>query len=362
MAKKKKIVFSILSLVLILGLMGGVYAWFYLNESTYVDFGSDIVCEAGKSLEISADNGRTWNGMITQTGFSSETQDITGDGLNLYRPTKMDDHNLPLTYEQAVVYNKNTKTGDYVELKLKFRSTSPMDVYLSGESFIAPSDPAKEGNIFGNFSRDFIAGATRVAFIENGVTKMVWAPNPNYQLTSEQDGTFSFNEFGQPEVYRYTDTNYEVKPYSAADYANSRFVAGTTGADTAYAGKSARLFSIQPTADSYGYADLTLRIWFEGTDREASQALAGGQVKVKLKFTGIDKSEITDTQQQRLNQVTYSGGKLNGLMEGMSSSIDGINWAVYPDVPNLDGRAQVFVRFDETASHFASSPKMILLS
>ncbi|MBR6548893.1 MAG: hypothetical protein IKT68_05040 [Clostridia bacterium] len=362
MAKKKKIAFSVLSLILIMGLVGGVFAWFYLNESTYVDFGSDIVCEAGKSLEISADGGRTWNAMITQTGFSSETQDITGDGINLYRPTKMDDNNLPLSYEQAVVYNKQTKKGDYVELKLKFRSTSPMDVYLSGESYISPANPTKEGNIFGAFSRDFIAGATRVAFIENGVTKMIWAPNPNYQLTAGNDGMFSFNEFGQPEVYRYTDSNYQVQPYSEEDYANSRFVAGSTEADTAYAKKSARLFSIQPATDDYGYADLTLRIWFEGTDREASHALAGGQVKVKLKFTGIDKSEITADQQQKLDRVTCSNGNLSGLTEGMSSSVDGINWAIYPETPNLSGRSKVFVRYDETASHFASAVKTINIS
>ncbi|MBR4868304.1 MAG: hypothetical protein IKU10_04025 [Clostridia bacterium] len=356
---KKKIFLSVLSLVLTLALAAGVFAWFYLNESAQVDFGSDIVCEAGKSLEISADNGRTWSGMITRTGFSSETQDITGDGAHLYRPTKMDDNNMPISYENATVYNSLTKSGDYIELKLKFRSTSAMNVYLSEDSYISPADPTKEGNIFGAFSRDFIAGATRVALIENSVTKMVWAPNPNYQLTSGDNGTFTFNEFGQPEVYRYTDTNYQVKTYSEEDYAHLRFVTGSTEADTASAGKSARLFSINPTADSYGYADLTLRIWFEGTDREASHALAGGQVKVKLKFTGIDKSEITAQQQQKLDSVSYSGGKLNYLADGMSSSVDGINWVAYPDTPNLAGRSKVFVRYNETASHFASAVRTI---
>ena len=360
--KKKKIIISILSLVLILALAGGVYAWFYMNESTYVDYGSDIVCEAGKSLEISADNGNSWNGVITRDGFSSETQDITGDGANLYRPTQMDDYNQPVAYENAVAYDSATQTGDFVEMTLRFRSTSAMDVYLSGESFVSPTNPDKEGNIFGSFSRDYIAGAARVAFIENGTTKMVWAPNPNYQLTRNDNGTYTFAADGQPETYYYTNASYRTVAYSAEDFAASRFVTGTTEADTATTGKSARLFSIRPTENNYGYAELTVRIWFEGTDREASEALAGGQVKVKLKFTGIDKSEISDQQQQTLNAVSYSGGSLNGLDEGMSVSLDGKTWYDTASTPSLAGATKVFVRYAETASHFASAVKTLNIS
>ncbi len=359
---KKKIVFSILSIVLALTLVAGVYAWFYMNESTYVDYGSDIVCEAGKSLEISADNGNSWDGVISLTGFSSEMQDITGDGVNLYYPTKMDDYNQPVSYDVATVYNSTTKEGDYVELTLRFRSTSAMDVYLSGESFVSPANPDKTGNIFGDFSRDYIAGATRVAFIENGTTKMVWAPNPEYQLTRNENGAYHFTTAGTPETYYFTDTNHAVQPYTAEDYATSRFVTGSTGADVDTTGKSARLFSIRPSADDYGYADLTVRVWFEGTDREACHALAGGQVKVKLKFTGIDKSEVSTAQQQTLNAVSYSGGSVRGYLEGMSLSTDGKTWTDYPALPDLNGCTQAFVRYKETASHFASAVKAITIS
>ncbi len=363
---KKKLIFSILSILLVLTLIAGVYAWFYINESTYVDFGSDIVCEAGKSLEVSDDGGQTWSGVITRTGFSSETQDITGDGLNLYRPTKMDDYNRPITFEHATVYDASTHKGDYVELNLMFRSTSAMNVYLDGESFVAPADPNKTGNIFGNFSRDYIAGATRVAFIENGQTKMIWAPNPTYQLTRGENGIHSFNAQGEIETYYYTDTNKTQQAFTAADYAASHLVVGSTNADVATTGKSAKLFSIDPPEGDFGYATLTVRIWFEGTDREASEALAGGKVNVKLKFTGIDKSQVTAAQQQALNGVTYGSGTVSGLQEGMSFSVDGQTWTAYtptsPNLPSLNGISQLFVRIDETASHFASAVKTLTIS
>ena len=78
MKNKKKLILSIVAILILLATIGGTLSWFFINESSYVDYGSDIACEAGQSLEISNDGGETWSGFIDNSDFSSSTVDITG--------------------------------------------------------------------------------------------------------------------------------------------------------------------------------------------------------------------------------------------------------------------------------------------
>ena len=62
--------------------------------------------------------------------------------------------------------------GDYIELKVRLRSTSKMDVYFSGDSFVNPvTESEHDINVFGDFSKDYIAGAMR--------SKLSMTPPPN---------------------------------------------------------------------------------------------------------------------------------------------------------------------------------------
>lgn len=362
---KKKMISGILATLLISLVIFGSFAWFYINENTYVDFGSDILCEAGESLEISDDGGATWSGVINKEGFSTETVDITGDGLNFFRPIEIDESATPTGFVSASALDEDGN-GDYIDIKLKFRSTSGMSVYLSGDSFIKPKDPTKEGNIYGNFSRDYIAGATRVAFVNNDAVRMIWAPNPAYELTGDKGNyTFSENGSAEPDYYytTYNGTDYVQTPFSNYDFAASRFVAGSTEADSTTAGKSARLATLTLSEDGFYYADLTVRIWFEGTDREASEALAGGKVAVKLKFTGIDKAE-NETGRQSIEAITYENGALAGLEDGMIFSYDGISWEEYSssNQPDVQSNSAVYFKYAETNTHFGTTVKEISIS
>ena len=164
--------------------IGGTLAWFYLNEEVSVSYGNSIFCEAGNSLEISLVEGGTpskWSSAIDCSSGQVTTLDISGDGYHLYRPSEIDEWQQPINFTDAVSSQEDAENFDYIELELAFRSLSEMKVYLSEESFVLPADPEDDGeNIYGAFSRDYIAGAMRVAVIEGTQVKMLWAPNPEY--------------------------------------------------------------------------------------------------------------------------------------------------------------------------------------
>lgn len=379
MKSKKKLIISIVAVLITLGAIGGSLAWFFINESSYVDYGSDISCEAGQSLEISNDGGKTWSGFIKNEGFSSSTVDITGDGINMYRPSAIDETSNPSGFQPAVALDEKG-TGDFIDIDLMFRTTSKMNVYLNGESFISPTNPTLGGNMFGNFSRDYIAGATRVAFIEvtdNEETgaeefdlKMIWAPNPKYELSKSTGGVYTFTVNGFRETYYYTvyeDGEYIKKAYTSDDFAESRFVAGNTGADISNGGESAVLFSTNPTAGQFDYKKMKIRIWFEGTDREASEALAGGKVAAKLKFTGVNKAEPSEESLNALENIKYdtSTKKLTGVLSGMYFSTNGYTWSAYneaePNLPTLSTGMNLYFRYNESKNISKTDVKKVTI-
>lgn len=379
MKNKKKLILSIVAILILLATIGGTLSWFFINESSYVDYGSDIACEAGQSLEISNDGGENWSGFIDNSDFSSSTVDITGNGIDMFRPVSIDETSNPTGYQPAAAID-DEGTGDFIDIDLMFRTTSKMNVYLNGESYLDPQNPQLGGNMFGNFSRDFIAGAMRVAFIE--VTedeesgedqyelKMIWAPHPNYELSKSTGGVYTFSQTGTRETYYYTeyvDGEYVKKAYTSDDFATGKFVAGSTNADISNGGESAVLFSTNPTAGEFDYKRLKIRIWFEGTDREASEALAGGKISAKLKFTGINKAEPSEETMAELDNIKYdsSSKKLTGVLSGMYFSTNGYTWTAYnaekPNLPSLSSGMNLYFRYNETKNVLKTDVKKVTI-
>lgn len=371
---KKRIIFSSICVILLISLVGGTLAWFFVNEEVTVNYGNSIFCEAGDSLEIAlVQNGTTsrWSSSVDYSAGEFTTVDITGDGLNLYRPSEIDENQQPVDFVDAVSSLEDTKHYDYIELEVAFRSVSKMNVYLSDESYISPVKTDDDGkNIYGNFSRDYIAGAMRVAIIDETGLKMLWAPNANYQLIQNANGSYAFKtgEFGDsvPESdYYYFAENEDgelvQQPVSAEAYASNQFVVDRTGAMKDEAGKSPVLATLAPASEgAYAQKTVKIRIWFEGTDREAHQALAGGNVNVKLKFVGVSKETDLDKQAQ-IDSITFNQktDKFTGMADGMVFSIDGRNWTEYkssaPNMPVLESGSSIFIKYPETDTHFETN-------
>lgn len=371
------IIFSCISVILMVALIGGTLAWFYLNEEVSIAYGNSIFCEAGDSLEISLiENGTPsrWSSLIDYSTGEFTTVDISGDGYHLYRPTEIDENQQPVGFNQAISSLDSMTAYDYIELEVAFRSLSKMNVFLSDESYIAPVDPSDSGpNIYGNFSRDYIAGAMRVAVIDGTEVKMLWAPNPQYQLIQNPNGSYDFktgaNGDSTPEAsYGYFSENDEgvlvEKAVPADDYASKKFVVDSTGTTKNYSGNSPVLVSLNPATDgAYDQKTVRIRIWFEGTDREAHQALAGGNVNVKLKFIGIYKEQADASNQAAINNISFNENTstFSGLSAGMVFSTDGRSWTEYtpasPNLPTLTSGSSIYFKYPETAANYETTYK-----
>ncbi len=369
---KKRVILGSVCVILLIALVGGTLAWFYINQEVTVNYGNSIFCEAGDSLEIAlVENGvpSRWSSSIDYSTGTFTTVDISGNGYHLYRPAEIDENQQPVNMIPAVSSLESGVGYDYIELEVSFRSLSKMNVYLSDESFIAPVNPDdSSSNIYGNFSRDYIAGAMRVAVIDDTGLKMLWAPNSDYQLIQNGNGTYAFKSGGDatPETsyYYYEEDengNLVQKEVSADLYASKTFVVDSTGAGNGYTGNSAAVVSLNPEREgAHAQKTVRIRIWFEGTDREAHQALAGGNVNVKLKFIGISK-EIDEEKQNEINRITFDqeNSTFSGLSEGMVFSTDGRQWTEYnpanSNLPVLETGSSVFIKYPETDTHYETT-------
>lgn len=374
---KKKIIFSSVSVILILTLICGTFAWFYLNEKVAVNYGNSIFCEAGDSLEIAlVKNGVAsgWSSSIDYSAGEFTTLDITGDGYNLFRPLEINELQQPVGFERAKSSLDSDNDFDYVDIELSFRSLSKMDVFFSGESFVRPVNTENNGkNIYGDFSRDYIAGAVRVAVVEGSDVKMIWAPNSKYELIKEDGGKYSFKSGDEGDSvaeshYSYynedSNGNLAEKIVTKDDYADKKFIIDSTGATNDFSGNSPVLVSLNPRSEGeFAQKTVKIRIWFEGTDREADQALAGGNVDVKLKFAGINKEpaeskKVDDMRNVSFNQQTST---FSGLKDGMVFSTDGYTWNAYtastPNTPVLKTGESIYIKYPETATNFDTNYK-----
>ena len=241
-----------------------------------------------------------WSSSIDYSAGDFTLVDISGNGAKLYRPTEINEFQQPDAMVEAISSMEDSKNYDFIEIKLAFRSVSKMNVYLHKDSFIKPVNPNDTtSNIFGKFSRGYIAGAMRVAVLddETGELLMLWAPNSTYHLIDNQNGTYSFKTDSTPEenysYYAEQEEGILEQVVSSEMYASKQFVVDSTGAEKEHAGNSPVLISLNPVSEgAYAEKRVRIRVWFEGTDREAHQALAGGNVNIKLlpkKLTRISR-------------------------------------------------------------------------
>ena len=379
---KKLILLSSISVILMVALIGGTLAWFYLNEEVTINYGNSIFCEAGDSLEIAlVENGTPsrWSSLIDISAGEYTTVDISGDGYHLYRPSEINELQQPLSFKPAVSSLDDMSAYDYIEMEVAFRSLSKMKVFLSEDSYITPVNTEDNGsNMYGAFSRDYIAGAMRVAIIEGSELKMLWAPNSQYELIQYPNGTYGFrsgeNGNSTPETdysYFVQDENgeYVEQAVSAEEFASKKFVVDSTGARNGTSGKAAPLITLNPSGEGdFDQKTVKIRVWFEGTDREAHQALAGGNVNVKLKFVGVYKEDAEAEKQAAIDSITFDEGtqKFSGLAQGMEFTTDGRTWKVYnpsaPNLPTLESGESIFFRYPETNTNFETAYKKFTMA
>ena len=116
--------------------------------------------------------------------------------------------------------------------------------------------------------------------------------------------------------------------------------------------------------------ELIIKIWIEGTDREADKAFTDGQLKYNFSFVGINK-ESFESSNAELNakKIVSDGQKLYYQMgetreEIVTSNLlqysyNGIDWNSYSGLLEAEGNSSykyVYVRYAEKLNVKASKP------
>lgn len=375
---KKYIGLSLLLYVLILALaLTGTLAWFIFDRRAGISSSENGKITVGENIEVCLDDGDDdasndeWGMYITLDDIKS-CPDVSYDPASntWWYPTDLNDKDVPEYTKPDTFSTINDESGYYITIKLKFRTSSKMELYLNHASTVSGLDMEKKDDKTGTFSRDAIAGAARVGVWTDEGLKTVWIPNELYELTFDANGNVTgFNANGKREdSYKYLALNdlgtaMEERIWDTQAYHLS--VGSQSLATDTTIGNATPLLSFDDS-DTLVEKKLTLRIWIEGTDRESNSACAGGQIKYDIKFIGHNKSESTVA----IDDVKYSAGQLvyasTGEVAGseLAYSYDSQTWAAYnPTNPDLlNGHTEIYIRAAETATQKSGAVKKLTVT
>ena len=267
------------------------FSWFVFSKEGWIN-PFDVNISKVISVQISSDK-VNWTDKLEINEDSSNYGTFTefsGNGDKMYIPIIS---NKTITGFYKPDYSNREK--DYIEIDTYIQTDSPINLFLSPESKITPSDPT--------CYEDNIAGAVRVAFLlknEHGqlIKKpMIWAPNSTYQYISESD----VDKEGQVEdsySYIYKENNdtfvettdlveIPTKGQASGISDDKYFMWGDLTNINKYYEEALPLFTVA-NVDGSTIVKLTIAVWVEGQDREAQASLIGGKVKMNLKFNGVE--------------------------------------------------------------------------
>ena len=369
----KKIYSTMVKLiVIIVSIFVFSYAWFVVNKENSLD-NIEVGTVKSNNLQISQSGDGNWGSVLSINSLNEFVfnNEVSSNGISFYKAVSINDNGSPTKLIKAIP-NK-----DYLDFDLWFKNDSDVSIYLDKNSSVFPEccsnindavlninntrDEIIRVSNYGDFSRDLIAGAVRVAFINYNYNEetntyeledkpaYIWAPNRNYEIIYK-NGYYDFD---------IDSTNYETYSYmnviNASSFKETKLTNVKDEINASYVSKSSsgdqRLFEIKSEGEEVK-SGLKVRIWVEGTDREAVEALKGGKFKFTLSFVGFTKEENNN-----IPSITVSENILIGLDETMEYSVDnGANWISYKsgmDV-TVDNR-KILVRYMETDDYLASA-------
>lgn len=285
--KKTLIIFSLFVVLAV-----ATYSWFVFNDRS--DLGNlEMAVTDAAYIKVSKDEGLTWeNNLDLDLGTIVSLRETTGDGITFYEPV-YDGVDRISGYVQSA--NENV----YFESVITFKTDRTQSLYVTDESFIIPADSdsdTKNKSEFGNYSKDYIAGAIRVVFFEltedgdyNPV--FVWVPNPEIQYNSK-DNTVAENGTVE-EYYSYYAKVGEEEP----DFVKIMTNGQSSGVSDSLVWGSLEQDGIKPVltfdketesgTDGSITKKIAIRVWVEGTDRECVRALYEGKFKMYFKFQAV---------------------------------------------------------------------------
>ncbi len=284
---------------MIMIMCAAVFAWFITTSESQVDKFDAFTVDA-LNLQVSSDD-INYNDNLT-VKKDVNLQEVSGLGicnargvLQLFKPKKDPFTGQPLTDGGRWVLDDAplVEGEDYCEYSVYIKSTKPVYILLGEDSSIMPAETdivayKNKKSEFGDFSIDYIAGAARVAVIEcgedeegNPTEKMVyfWIPNSTYKLYRENEN-YMFTINGTREgSYNYYDGSQIQSITEEQDFAWG-FLSSSYG----LGGNASNVIGTLAAPDENGEYKVhyKIRVWVEGTDREADSVFLGGTFETNL--------------------------------------------------------------------------------
>lgn len=436
MKKRIKAILGIVTLSLAtICLVSASFAWFIYNQKVKMTSSSNLEIGVGANLEMSYydESNDTWSDY--QFGAlvpSYNLIDVTSDGKKFSYPYNLDTNDEPV-FAMLEIPSAD-RVGYFLEYYVKIRTSNMLNVYLSKNSFVKPHGATNASSVdetnqsaYGPqdtnaFSSNNIAGAARVSIgevtrdddgaITNEETKQIWIPNPRYELSyiQQTNGTeearFSLNG-SRESSYGYlanvfTDPNDDSVGYIAQhtytkqDYLSKYVTVGTkktdsmntswnydilANPDTGYANEAKCVLDF----DQEGIVqekEIVIRIWIEGTDREANAALNKGVIDYNIELCGLAKREEQQEDIDKLETIYANGynGKLyikednEGVIsyteltsaDNIQYSYNGLDWYDYSTglvsyYNGSSGSTLVYIRNKESKNYERESLRLLTL-
>ena len=310
------------------------YAIGFYNNGTggsyaVTQFTSDPAALDLKALTASVDGGTTYGTYDLLHDY--QPIDITGDGVTLIRPSMM--HSNTDINKSSDDFSYAVPNQQYINFDLYFRSdTQGIPVYLADGSFAkaacenavgsgALTDSTKASangynkSDYGDFSKDAIVGATRIAITPynysskptnlyggsdayqaitdssmlDGAHGFIWLPRPDIHVNSTDTLTgWTLSTADYPAAYKDTDAQHTY--YDIFEQGSQKQIAtySNTITPTVLAQSNQLMANIDSNSFEYGdyyYTKVNVRIWVEGTDLEARRAFSGGRFEVNFKLS-----------------------------------------------------------------------------
>lgn len=260
-------------------------AWFIFTKDAKVEpLGLDVTKVVSVSVS-SGDGNWSQNLEINHTEEGNiRVTEYSGNGKELYSPVV--ENKQVVGFARA---DESASNNGYIDFQIQFKADGAASIYLGEGSEIAPESLTSNLND-NKVSKNYIAGATRVAMWSGDSAPLIWTPNALYEYNETTKAVIASGTV--EESYQYaTDTTVEnMKTISTNGEVSGvsedgMFLWGAIDDNLAIRSKPVITFTAEDGEDTV--KTLNVRVWVEGTDREAVKDLIGGRFKIGLKFTAI---------------------------------------------------------------------------
>ncbi len=312
-AFKKQLVYSItLVASLLLVTVSATYSWFLYQQP---NMAYDVKVEVMDTFNLTLKSGQEGDDKITSNlSKDFSLQPVYGNGTVFYSPV-FDNIELPenpgeFVYAPTGAYEKittETYEKNIFHMDFVLGVDGFVDLYLEHtnhektRTFVAMGDGHEQRKSpYGDFSRDNINGAVRVAIVQKGEVKCIWIPNTDVELQKEGNRyeiVTGENATIEPTFSFLTGYNAETNEQVVQEIQTESKKNGHCVIDgITYIWGDIEDGNCPKITTVYGEQPFSIIMWIDGNDRECDNALVGGKVKLNLCFTANPYGETQEMQ------------------------------------------------------------------